>query len=155
MPSRLQDELRQRKPFETLRQEAYLNVARTDAVLRAGVARVLAPHDLSLPQYNVLRILRGAGAEGLCRNEVRDRLVTRMPDVSRLLDRLEALGFVRRVRSTDDHRVVNTTLTEQGRTLVDELDDPLRREHEQQLGHMSAAQLHTFIELATLARTPP
>lgn len=155
MSPRLQDELRQRKPFGSLCQEAFLNVARTEAVLRDGVERVLAPHGLSLAQYNVLRILRGAAPEGLCRNEIRDRLITRMPDVSRLLDRLEAVGLVSRIRSTDDRRLVNTTLTERGRALVDELDDAVAREHEQQLGHLTAAQLRTLIELTTLARTRP
>jgi DNA-binding MarR family transcriptional regulator len=150
--TRLQDELRQRKPFGSLCQEAFLNVARTDAVLRDGVDRVLAPYELSLAQYNVLRILRGAGPHGLCRNAIRDRLLTRMPDVSRLLDRMEGAGLVSRIRSTDDRRLVNTTLTEHGRALVDELDDAVTREHEDRLGHLTEEQLRTLIELATLAR---
>jgi DNA-binding MarR family transcriptional regulator len=153
MTPRLQDELRQRKPFGSLCEEAFLNVARTEAVLHDGVERVLAPHGLSLTQYNVLRILRGAGADGLCRNEIRDRLITRMPDVSRLLDRMEGAGLVSRIRSADDRRLVNTTLTEHGLALVGELDDAVTREHEHQLGHLTREQLKTLIELTTLART--
>lgn len=148
----LKDELRQAKPFSSLHQEAFLNVARTEAVLRDGLDRVLGPRGLSPTQYNVLRMLRGAGAEGLCRNEIRDRLITRMPDVSRLLDRMEAAGLVHRVRSATDRRLVNTTLTESGRRLVDGLDAEVAAAHERQLGHLNAEQLKTLIELLSLAR---
>jgi DNA-binding MarR family transcriptional regulator len=148
----LKDDLRQGKPFDSLHQEAFLNVARTEAVLHDGIDRVLGPHGLSLTQYNVLRMLRGAGPNGLCRNEIRDRLITRMPDVSRLLDRMEAAGLVHRVRSTADRRLVNTTLTDHGRTLVNRLDAEVAQEHARQLGHLNTAQLRTLIELLSLAR---
>jgi DNA-binding MarR family transcriptional regulator len=148
----LRDEIRQGKPFESLGQEVFLTLARTEAVLRDGLERVLAPHGLSFTQYNVLRILRGAGPAGLCRNEIRDRLITRMPDVSRLLDRMEAAGLISRVRSTEDRRLVNTTLTERGRALVDELDGAVSDEHQRRLGHMTDHQLATLVELLTLAR---
>ncbi len=153
MTSSLRDQLRQQKPFRSLYQEAFLNVARTETVLHDGIDRVLQPKGLSLTQYNVLRMLRGAGDDGLCRNEIRDRLITRMPDVSRLLDRMEEGGLVSRVRSTEDRRLVNTTLTKRGRTLVDQLDDAVAGEHERQLGHLNQTQLKTLIELLTLART--
>jgi DNA-binding MarR family transcriptional regulator len=149
----LRDELRQQQPFGSLRQEAFLNVARTEAVLRDGIERVLAPHVLSLTQYNVLRMLRGAGPNGLCRNEIRDRLISRMPDVSRLLDRMEAAGLVSRVRSMEDRRLVNTTLTKKGRAVVDELDDAVAQEHERQLGHLTEAQLRRLSDLLSLARS--
>lgn len=148
----LRDEIRQGKPFESLGQEVFLTLARTEAVLRDGLERVLAPHGLSFTQYNVLRILRGAGPAGLCRNEIRDRLITRMPDVSRLLDRMEAAGLISRVRSTEDRRLVNTTITPQGRAVVDKLDGAVAREHERQLGHLNKSQLRTLIELLSLAR---
>jgi len=153
MTSSLRDQLRQQKPFRSLYQEAFLNLARTETELHDGIDQVLQPHGLSLTQYNVLRMLRGAGNDGLCRNEIRDRLITRMPDVSRLLDRMEEGGLVSRVRSTEDRRLVNTTLTKRGRTLVDQLDDAVAREHQRQLGHLSQTQLRTLIELLTLART--
>lgn len=152
MPATLRDELRQEKPFRSLREEAFLSVARTASVLRDSLERVLAHHDLSLTQYNVLRILRGVGAKGLCRNEIGQRLITRMPDVSRLLDRMEAAGLVSRVRSTEDRRLVNTTLTQRGQALVDELDDAVAREHEARLGHMTQAQLRGLIELLSIVR---
>lgn len=152
MTSSLRDELRQKKPFKSLREEAFLSVARTDSVLREGLERLLAAHDLSLTQYNVLRILRGAGTNGLCRNEVAERLINRMPDVSRLLDRMEAAGLVRRARSTKDRRLVSTTLTARGRAAVDALDDAVEREHESRLGHLTEPQLRSLIELLRLAR---
>lgn len=148
----LRHELRQQKPFGSLAQEAFLSVARTEAQLRESIERLLEPHGLTLTQYNVLRVLRGAESEGLCRNEIRDRLVTRMPDVSRLLDRMETAGLIHRVRSTTDRRQVNTTLTTKGRKLVNELDGPMAKAHEKQLGHLDAKQLKSLIDLLALAR---
>ena len=148
----LRRELRQRKPFASLFQEAFLNLSRTENVLRGALEDVLKPYGLTSTQYNVLRMLRGAGTDGLCRNEVRDRLVTRMPDVTRLLDRMEEAGLVSRVRSTEDRRLVHTRLTTEGRALVDRLDDVVMAEHERQLGHMSAEQLRSLIDLLTIAR---
>jgi DNA-binding MarR family transcriptional regulator len=152
MTSDLRDELRQRKPFTSLHQEAQLNIGRTEAVLHDAFEQMLKPYGVSATQYNVLRILRGAGAEGLCRNEVRERLLTRMPDVTRLLDRMEHAGLVTRVRSTEDRRLVTTRLTERGRELVDALDAPVAEEHRRRLGHLSDEQLRTLIELLTLTR---
>ena len=146
----LRDELHQRKPFASLQQEAQLNLARTEAVLQAAFEQVLKPHGISAAQYNVLRILRGAPADGLCRNEIRDRLLTRMPDVTRLLDRMEEAKLVVRVRSTEDRRLVATRLTMRGRDLVDRLDEPVAAEHQRRLGHLTAAQLRTLTELLTL-----
>ena len=154
MPS-LSTDLRQGKPFDSLQQEAFLSVARTAAVLQGELDPVLAPHELSLNQYNVLRVLRGAGDNGLCRNEIRDRLITRMPDASRLLDRMEALGLIRRVRSTTDRRLVNTTLTEAGMRLVSALDAEVAQVHARQFAHLSASQLRTLVELLSQARDRP
>lgn len=152
MPTTLRDELQQKKPFRSLREEALLSIARTEAVTRERLERVLAPHGLSMTQYNVLRILRGAGPNGLCRNEIGQRLISRMPDVSRLLDRMEGAGLVSRVRSTEDRRLVNTTLTRQGRALVDELDDSVAGYQEDQLGGMTEKELRTLIALLHRAR---
>ena len=152
MPSDLRTELQQKKPFGSLYQEAFLNIARTEAVLGDALDRVLAPHELSATQYNVLRMLRGAGPDGLCRNEIRDRLITRMPDVTRLLDRMEDAGLISRVRSEEDRRLVHTQLTKKGFALVEKLDDAIAAEHKRQLGHLSREQLKTLIELLTLAR---
>lgn len=148
----LRDELRQQKAFSSLHQEAFLNLTRTENLLRDGLDSVLGPRGLSLTQYNVLRMLRGAGPDGLCRNEIRDRLISRMPDVSRLLDRMEASGLIDRKRSTTDRRLVNTTLTRTGSELVDSLDDEVARLHDHQLGHLTEAQLRTLIQLLSKAR---
>jgi DNA-binding MarR family transcriptional regulator len=152
MTSALRTELRQRKPFTSLEQEAFLNIARTEAALRGYLEQVLKPFRISFTQYNVLRILRGAGQGGLCRNEIRDRLVDRMPDATRLLDRMEETGWVTRNRSTEDRRQVSTYLTKAGRDLVDALDGPVAEEHERRLGHMTKSQLRSLIELLTVAR---
>ena len=152
MTSALRTELRQRKPFTSLEQEAFLNVARTEAAFRHHLEKVLRPFDISFTQYNVLRILRGAGQGGLCRNEIRDRLVDHMPDVTRLLDRMEETGWVTRSRGTEDRRQVSTHLTKAGKELVDSLDEPVAEEHERRLGHLTRTQLRSLIELLTLAR---
>ena len=148
----LRAELQQRKPFNSLEQEATLNIARTEAALREPLEEVLKGAGVSLTQYNVLRILRGAGPEGLTRNEIRDRLINRMPDVTRLLDRMEEAGWVSRVREVDDRRCVATHLTRSGRSLVDSLDAPVQAEHARRLGHMTKTQLRTLIDLLSLAR---
>ena len=152
MPTTLRDELHQQKPFTSLREEALLSIARTEAVTREKLERVLAPHGLSMTQYNVLRILRGAGPEGLCRNEIGERLIARMPDVSRLLDRMEAAGFVSRVRSSDDRRLVNTMLTAAGRSVVNALDGDVAAYQDAQMGLLTDAQLRSLIRLLGLVR---
>jgi DNA-binding MarR family transcriptional regulator len=152
MTSALRAELRQRKPFASLEQEAYLSVKRTEAALREHFDQVLKPYGISVTQYNVLRILRGAGQAGLCRNEIRDRLIDRMPDVTRLLDRMEETGWITRTRSTEDRRQVSTELTKSGRELVDSLDGPVAAEHQRRLGHMTKTQLRALIQLLSVVR---
>lgn len=152
MTADLRDEILQRRPFTSLHQEAYLNLGRTFVALERGLEQILRQHGVSGAQYNVLRILRGAGTEGLGRNEIRDRLVTHMPDVTRMLDRLEALGFIRRVRCPSDRRQMLTFLTDAGRAVLAQLDAPIAAEHERQLGHLGEERLRSLIALVTLAR---
>ena len=153
MTSDLREEIQQQKPFVSLEQECFLNIQRTGAVLHDAFERALKPFGVSATQFNVLRILRGAGVNGLCRNEIRDRLVTRMPDVTRLLDRMEESGLVVRVRSTVDRRQVRTQLTARGNEIVDSLDGLVAEEHRRRLGHLSDAQLRTLIGLLADARS--
>jgi DNA-binding MarR family transcriptional regulator len=148
----LQKEIKQHKPFGSLEQEVVLNVMRTAGAFRQGIADVLKPFDLSAPQYNILRILRGASEDGLPCSEVGDRLLSRDPDVTRLLDRLEKRGFVTRGRSLKDRRVVNARITQTGNDLVDQLDRPMRDVHEGQLGHMKKKHLRALVELLEKAR---
>lgn len=155
MPSRLRDEIKQAKPFESLEQEAQLSIQRTAAVLDHAFADALKPHGITPTQYNVLRILRGAGAAGLCRNEVRDRLVAQVPDVTRLLDRMEEGGLVERERDTGDRRLVNTRITRAGLALLERLEDPIAAVHRRQLGHLGARRLRELIDLLAEARRRP
>jgi DNA-binding MarR family transcriptional regulator len=154
MSPTLQAELRQRKPFATLEQEAMLSIARTAALLEHGTAESLKPHGLTPTQYNALRILRGAGKEGLCRNEVRDRLVARVPDATRLLDRLEETGLVTRTRVSDDRRYVLSRITPAGLALLARIDDEMTALHRRQLGHLGPERLRTLIGLLEEARNP-
>lgn len=150
--SPLQDELKQTRPFRTLEQEAQLNMVRTANILSDAFDQMLKPHGITGTQYNVLRILRGAEPHGLCRNEVSQRLLNRMPDATRLLDRMEGAGLVTRERSTADRRLVTTRITKKGRAIVDSLDESADEQHEKALGHMSEQQLRTLIKLLTIAR---
>ena len=150
--SHLQEEIKQKKPFESLAQEVVLNVMRTAATFRKGVAETLKPFDLTAPQYNILRILRGAPEDGLPCSDVGERLVSQDPDVTRLLDRLEKRGLVTRGRSLTDRRVVNARITDAGKELADKLDGPINNVHETQLGHMKKKRLRELIELLEKAR---
>lgn len=152
MDLRLQDELKQTRPFASIEQEATLNVVRTGAMLTDMFEQVLKPYGLSAAQYNVLRILRGAEPDGLCRNEIRDRMITRMPDMTRLLDRMEDAGLVTRTRQTTDRRLVRTELTERARELLDEIEPKMLEEHRNRLGSMSREDLRRIIELLTAVR---
>lgn len=147
MASRLQDELKQRKPFKRVEEEAYLSILRTAAMLDHRVSQALKPHGVTGTQYNVLRILRGAGRDGLCRNEVGERLVTAVPDVTRLLDRMEEMGLIARERGTQDRRFVTTTLSKKGLDLVNKLDARVTEIHAEQLGHVDKSRLKTLVAI--------
>src|SRR5262249_58936365 len=123
--SPLARELRKKHPFAVPEQEAFLNLARTLDHLNQPFERLFAAHGLTGPQYNVLRILRGHGAEGVPCHEIGAQMVTRMPDVTRLLDRLEQAGLATRQRSQSDRRVVLVRVTPAGLDLLAKLDRPV------------------------------
>jgi MarR family transcriptional regulator, organic hydroperoxide resistance regulator len=149
----LQAEIKQTKPFPSLEDEAYLNLLRTtDALVRKEV-EVLKAWGLSPSQYNALRILRGACDEGVTCREFSDRLLTKDPDVTRLVDRLETRGLISRGRSEQDRRVVRTRITQAGLDLLAEIDGPSQQWTKDQLGHLSKAQLKELIALLELARS--
>lgn len=152
MPRKLREEIKQTRPFGSLEQEAMLSLERTSASLRYSMAEELKRHDLTGPQYNVLRILRGAEPTGLCRHEVQARLVTPVPDVTRLLDRLEDAGLIVRARSDEDRRLVRTRVTRRGLDLLAKLDEPVAALHTRQLGHMNRTELRQLITLLARAR---
>ncbi|MGE3887075.1 MAG: MarR family winged helix-turn-helix transcriptional regulator [Vicinamibacterales bacterium] len=145
----LSDELKQTRPFDLLEEEVHLSVLRTAAVLEHEFARALKPFGLTPTQYNVLRILRGAGPGGLCRYEVGERLIRPVPDVTRLLDRMTEMKLIGRQRVDEDRRLVRTHITPKGLALLAELDAPIREVHRARLAHMSAARLEALV--ATLA----
>lgn len=149
----LREEIRQKKPFKSLEQEAFLNILRTAAVLDDAFEQLLKPHGITVAQYNVLRILAGAEPDGLCRNEVRDRMLTRMPDMTRLLDRMEEAGLVVRARSWEDRRMVSTRVTARGRRILDDLEPAVAREHRELLGRLGPSRLKALIEALTAIRT--
>ena len=154
MTPALRDEIKQTRPFDSAEQEAWLSIERTAAVLGHAMAEALKPYGVTPTQYNVLRILRGAGERGLCRNDVRERLVAQVPDVTRLLDRLEEVGLIERERDATDRRMVNTRITPKGLDLLAELDRPVAEMHERRLGHLSKSDLATIIQLLSAAREP-
>ena len=125
MTSKLQEEIKQGKPFESPQEELWLNLARTTAMASHVIEQGLRGHGLSPTQYNVLRILRGAGPAGLCQYEIGDRLVAQVPDVPRIVDRMEKAGWVQRVRGTSDRRIVMASLTQAGLDLAGSLDKPV------------------------------
>lgn len=130
---------------------AFLDLLRTSDCLSRPVAEVLKSGDLSPTQYNVLRILRGAG-QGLSCGEIAGRMITRDPDITRLLDRLARRGLVSRRRKSRDRRTVLTRITPKGLVLVARLDEPVRRVHRRQLGHLGRKRLRKLAGLLRAAR---
>jgi DNA-binding MarR family transcriptional regulator len=148
----LQDEIKQTRPFELLEEEVYLSVIRTAAALERQFAQVLKPFGLTHTQYNVLRILRGAGGEGLCRNEVGARLLRDVPDVTRLLDRMKQMRLIRRQRSDTDRRLVRTHITQKGLDVLAELDLHVRKAHRDHLAHVGPQKLRALVEMLAEVR---
>jgi DNA-binding MarR family transcriptional regulator len=122
--SSLATTLKQNRPFVSLEQEVYLSILRTASELSYAVDQFFRPFDITPSQYNVLRILRGAGTDGLCRNEISKRMVTATSDMTRLLDRMEKAGWVTRERAEEDRRQVSTQITKSGTELLTTLEKP-------------------------------
>lgn len=130
---------------------AFLDLVRTCDLLSRGPAQVLKTEDLSATQYNVLRILRGT-LDGLPCGEIGSRMITRDPDITRLLDRLEKRGLISRCRETRDRRMVMARITPEGLKLLAGLDHPVEEAHRAQLGHMGKERLRKLAELLEDAR---
>ncbi len=148
----LQAELKQQKPFSSLKEEANLSILRTAALLEHAFEAALKPHGITATQYNVLRILRGAEPEGLCRSEISQRLVRQVPDVTRLLDRLEDAKLIARQRGGVDRRYVVTRITGGGLNLLDEVEHRIDEIHDEQLGHLDESQLRSLVSLLEIVR---
>lgn len=149
----LQAEIKKKQPFESLEQEAFLNLLRTTDQLNSEFTRLFNAQGLSGPQYNVLRILRGAGPEGLPCLEIAGQMITRMPDITRLVDRLESAGLVERSRTEADRRVVLVKITAAGEELLGRLDQPVRETHRKVLAHLSEDELRELSRLLVKARS--
>lgn len=153
MAQGLRDEIQQNKPFRSSYEETVLNIVRTASILNDEGAQLFKPFGITAAQYNVLRILKGSEAEGLCRNEVRDRMLTRMPDMTRMLDRMEEAGLVKRVRDSGDRRHVTTHITAAGKKVLRDLESVVAESQKKTLGHMTDRELKTLSELLTKARS--
>jgi len=131
---------------------AFLDLLRTTDMLSRGMVQVLKTEDLSPTQYNVLRILRGA-PEGLPCGEIANRMITRDPDVTRLLDRLEKRGLVSRCRESKDRRTVRVRIAPEGLKVLNRMDEPVQAAHRKQLGHLGMQRLQELSELLRVARS--
>jgi DNA-binding MarR family transcriptional regulator len=143
-----------RSRFDSLEQEVFLNLWRTYDRLRALEDELFGQHDLTPQQYNVLRLLRGQHPQKTPTLTLADRLVSRAPDITRMLDKLEQRGLIGRERPPDNRRVVLVGITDAGLLLLAALAQPLRACHARQMGHLSAADLKRLSALLRAARRP-
>ena len=164
MSGKLLREIHKVRPFDCVEQEVFLNVIRTADNLSRAFDELLKTCDLSSTQYNVLRILRGVsqtkegggGVEccaGVPCKTIGEHMITRDPDITRLLDRLETRGLITRQRDNKDRRVVSTRITAEGLAILEQLDKPILDLHRRQLEHMTPKKLSQLIDLLEQART--
>lgn len=145
--SAIQREIRQRRPFRSQAQEALVALLRTADLLRHALAVVVEPHGITLQQYNVLRILRGAGSQGLPTLEITERMIERAPGITRLMDRLEAKGLVKRERCRNDRRQVLCWINPAGLGLLEALEEPMARADQECLGALTRPDLRRLVSL--------
>lgn len=154
MSGKLAKEIRQTRPFQSLEEEAFLNLGRTWEFLQQQVAALIKDHQLTLTQYNMLRILRGAGADGVTCSQATERMLSPDPDITRLLDRMETLGLIRRDRSKEDRRVVIARITDRGLDLTNRIDAPLHPLFQRYLGRVGRQRLSDLIDTLETLREP-
>lgn len=147
----LADEVGKRRPFDSLRQEAYLNLVRSYTQLSGQLSQLFKQHGLTDPRYNALRILRGEG-KPMQVYQIAERMVTPQTDVTRLVDRLEEAGLVERDRCENDRRVVWVTLTRQGKEVLKKLDKPVADLHKSQFSALSNTELSQLNDLLFRSR---
>lgn len=152
MSGKLQQEIRRSKPFDTPEVEAFLSLERTAGLLQAQLAQLLKPAGISPAQYNVLRILRGAGTDGLPCGEIGDRMIQSDPDITRLIDRLEQRAWVSRIRSSSDRRVVRVRIMDAALQVLDTLDGPVLELHKKQFANLKTDSVHALIDSLELLR---
>ena len=151
MPNNLQDEIKQSRPFPNKSAEAFLSILRTATVLEHDQNEALRPHGITHTQYNVLRILQGAGKEGLCGKEIAERLISKVPDVSRLLDRMDDVELVSRERDPKDRRHVTARITTRGKRLLVEATPAVQAVERKRFRQLSAGAASALVSgLATI-----
>jgi len=150
---KLQQELKKKRPFESLEEEVTLSIVRTSDRLQHRFAQLLREHGLTPSQYNVLRILRGEG-KPLPILEIASRTVTVVPGITGLIDRLEQAGFANRLRCEKDRRVIYVGLTDAGADVLAGLDEPLIALHRKLLSHLSQAEMKELVRLLEKIRQP-
>ena len=152
--SHLREEIKQRRPFRSPGHEGVVGLLLTADRMRRDLARVVEPHGLTLQQYNVLRILRGAGAKGLPTLDIAERMIEQAPGITRLLDRLEKKELVRRERCARDRRQVLVVITPSGLRLLHDLDAPMAKADDALLDRLGSRRAVTLIRLLEALRTP-
>jgi DNA-binding MarR family transcriptional regulator len=150
--SLVQAEIKQTKPFTSLEEETAVALARTTDQLARGFDGLLKQHGLTGTQYNVLRILRGAGKAGLPCSEIGERMISRDPDITRLLDRMERAGLCTRARDHKDRRVIVVHISDKGLKTVNQLDEPITDLNRAMLGHMGKGRLRSLLDLLDAVR---
>ena len=148
----LREEIRQNKPFQSPAHEAILALSRTSDVLQRRFTQLVEPHGISLQQYNVLRILRGAGQEGTPTLEIADRMIQKTPGITRLLDKLEAKQLVRRKRCPEDRRQVLCWITDAGLRLLADLDKPMADSGTRAMESLTTPELRELIAVLERVR---
>ena len=143
------------KSASSLEQEAYLSLLRTADALARGAEEVIKPFGLSGTQYNILRILRGAGPNGLCCHEAAERMLTHDPDITRLLDRLQKRGLIARARESEDRRIITARIAREGLRILAKLDGPIAEFHRRQWGRLGKRRLRLLLGLLSAARVTP
>jgi DNA-binding MarR family transcriptional regulator len=147
LSGKLQREIRRSQPFENPEVEAFLSLERTAEVLQGQLAKLLKPAGVSPAQYNVLRILRGAGDEGLPCGEIGERMVQRDPDITRLIDRMEQRGWVARIRSSADRRVVRVRILGPAIEILNHLEQPVLDLHRRQFAQLNGESVQNLIDI--------
>ena len=147
------EEIKQSRPFSAKSQEAAVALMRTADLVRRAVASIIEPRGITVQQYNVLRILRGAGERGLPTLEIAERMIEQTPGITRLIDRLQAKKLVARERCATDRRQVFCRITTEGLQLLSVLDEPLTESEEGALGALGQQELQQLLELLDRART--
>jgi len=152
MERNAQSRTNSRKPFISLEQETFIAILRTADRLDLRLTELLKPFNLSTTQFNALRILRGAGEQGLACSEVGERMINHDPDITRLMDRLEKRGLVQRRRDQQDRRVIVARITPAGLDLLKTIDQPLNEFHRRMMGKIGDVKLRSLLRLLELVR---